>query len=173
MYRTTTIYLLLYYLAPTLVDGRGTREDYYVQKWPEERMFKDNGTTPLYIGLMMSFGGDFDSSSGVPGVQVALNQINSDPSMLPGYTLHYTLTDSQVRLYTATSYTKVKRTVCSGVARPWHMYARSCARVRFASATRYKTNTESSNMAQLQKRKRLSLSDCCVPSVAMKKTESD
>ncbi len=33
----------------------------------------------------------------VPGVEVALDQINSDPTMLPGYTLHYTLVDSQVR----------------------------------------------------------------------------
>ncbi len=32
----------------------------------------------------------------VPGVQVALDQINSDPTMLPGYTLHYTLVDSKV-----------------------------------------------------------------------------
>ena len=95
---TTTVYLLLYYLAQNVVESGGDEEDLSLQKWPEERMFKDNGTTPLYIGLMMSFGGDYDSSSGVPGVQIALNQINSDPSMLPGYTLHYALTDSQVRL---------------------------------------------------------------------------
>ena len=55
-----------------------------------------NQTCPLYVALMMSFGGDFDSSGVIPGVQLALNQINSEPSMLPGYTLHYTLTDTQV-----------------------------------------------------------------------------
>ena len=56
-----------------------------------------NLTCPLYVALMMSFGGDFDSSGVIPGVQLALNQINSEPSMLPGYTLHYTLTDTQVQ----------------------------------------------------------------------------
>ena len=55
-----------------------------------------NGTCPLYIALMMSFGGDFVSSGAIPGVQLAINQINSDPSILPGYTLHYTLLDTQV-----------------------------------------------------------------------------
>ena len=55
-----------------------------------------NGTCPLYIALMMSFGGDFVSSGAIPGVQLAINQINSDSSILPGYTLHYTLLDTQV-----------------------------------------------------------------------------
>ena len=55
-----------------------------------------NGTCPLYIALMMSFGGDFVSSGAIPGVQLAINQINSDPLILPGYTLHYTLLDTQV-----------------------------------------------------------------------------
>lgn len=55
-----------------------------------------NVTCPLYIALTSSFGGDFVSSGVIPGVQLALNQINDDPSILPGYTLHYLLTDSQV-----------------------------------------------------------------------------
>ncbi len=71
-------------------------QDGYLRVWPAESEFEGQGTIPLYFGLCFSFGGSFDSSSGVPGVQVALNQINSDPYMLPGYTLHYTLTDSQV-----------------------------------------------------------------------------
>lgn len=58
-----------------------------------------NLTCPLYVALMMSFGGDFVSSGVIPGVQLALNQINSNSSMLPGYTLHYTLTDTQVTLF--------------------------------------------------------------------------
>jgi hypothetical protein len=33
----------------------------------------------------------------VPGVQYALDQINADPNLLPGYSLHYTLTDSKVQ----------------------------------------------------------------------------
>ncbi len=71
-------------------------DDYYLRKWPDVSEFEGKGTTPLYIGVSLSFGGSFDSSSGVPGVQVALNEINSDPNLLPGYTLHYTLTDSHV-----------------------------------------------------------------------------
>lgn len=55
-----------------------------------------NRTCPLYVALLMSFGGAYTSSGVVPAIQVALDQINSDPSMLPGYTLHYTLKDSQV-----------------------------------------------------------------------------
>ena len=56
----------------------------------------DNGTCPLYIALLVSFGGEFDSSGVVPGVQMALDQINSDPNILPGYTLHYTLKATKV-----------------------------------------------------------------------------
>lgn len=56
-----------------------------------------NETCPLYVALLMSFGGSYVSSGVIPGIQVALDQINSDPRMLPGYTLHYTLMDSQVR----------------------------------------------------------------------------
>ena len=51
---------------------------------------------PLVFGLIMSFGGNFDSSGAVPGVRVALDRINNDTSLLPGYTLHYALSDSQV-----------------------------------------------------------------------------
>ena len=51
---------------------------------------------PLVFGLIMSFGGSFDSSGAVPGVRVALDQINNDPALLPGYTLHYALSDSRV-----------------------------------------------------------------------------
>ena len=66
-----------------------------------------DGTCPLYIALMMSFGGDFVSSGAIPGVQLAINQINSDPSILPGYTLHYTLLDTQVLLCALDSYVKL------------------------------------------------------------------
>ena len=55
-----------------------------------------NGTCPLYFALLMSFGGEYDSSGVIPGVQLALDQINNDPTMLPGYSLHYTLKDATV-----------------------------------------------------------------------------
>ena len=53
--------------------------------------------TPLYFALLQSFGGQYNGSGSVAGLQVALDRINSDPTLLPGYSLHYTLTDSQVR----------------------------------------------------------------------------
>ena len=82
----------------SLVDSSPPPWPYYLQVYP--------GTDPsgetslelksLYFALMMSFGGDYRSSGTIPGVQVALDQINSDPTLLPGYQLHYTLTDSKV-----------------------------------------------------------------------------
>lgn len=45
---------------------------------------------------MLSFGGGFASVAAVPGVQIALDLINANPHLLPGYTLHYSLSDSQV-----------------------------------------------------------------------------
>ena len=59
------------------------------------------GRTPLFFSMIPSLGGtlvQFDGSGGVAGVQVALDWINNDTSLLPGYTLHYTLTDSEVGL---------------------------------------------------------------------------
>ena len=87
---------ILLYLANCQASSNDN--DYYLRQWPNETEYEGEGTTPLYIGLSMSFGGDFVAGGAVAGVQVALNQINSDPYMLPGYTLHYTLTDSQVML---------------------------------------------------------------------------
>ena len=55
--------------------------------------------TPLYFGLIQSLGGPlslYDGSGSVAGVKVALDRINDDPSILPGYTLHYAFTDSMV-----------------------------------------------------------------------------
>ena len=55
-----------------------------------------DGTCPLFFGLLSSFGGVFQSSGCIPAVQIALDEINKDASILPGYVLHYTLKDSQV-----------------------------------------------------------------------------
>ena len=59
--------------------------------------------SPLVIGLIMSFGGNIDSSGAVPGVRVALDRINNDTSLLPGYSLHYALSDSRVSLRVITA----------------------------------------------------------------------
>ena len=58
-----------------------------------------NRTCPIFFQLIMSFGGSFTSSGAVPAIQLALDQINARPDLLPGYTLHYTLLDSQVRQF--------------------------------------------------------------------------
>ena len=58
------------------------------------------GRVPLHFGLMQSLGGplsQFDGSGSIAGVKVALDRINDDESLLPGYTLHYTFTDSKVQ----------------------------------------------------------------------------
>ena len=68
-----------------------------MQQDPRNCSVSDNGTCPLYIALMMAFGGDFVSSGAIPGIQVAIDEINNDSSMLPGYTLHYTLMATTVR----------------------------------------------------------------------------
>jgi hypothetical protein len=102
-----TIFCLLGFLIfPSVVQTSGV----YKQVYPEvdlghngvnhssycDPSLNPNGTCPLFIAFMISFGGAFKSNGGLPGVQIALEEINSDPQMLPGYTLHYTLKDSSV-----------------------------------------------------------------------------
>ena len=66
----------------------------YLQVYPA--VDENDDRTPLYFALMLSFGGDYTSIGALPAVQIALDYINNEPSILPGYSLHYTLTDSQV-----------------------------------------------------------------------------
>ena len=66
----------------------------YLQIYPPVNESDDS--TPLYFALVLSSGGEYTSIGAVPGVQVALDYINSQPDILPGYSLHYTLSDSQV-----------------------------------------------------------------------------
>ena len=56
-----------------------------------------DGTRSLYVAVMQSFSGGWVSAGGVPAIQLALDDINADDSVLPGYTLRYELTDTKVQ----------------------------------------------------------------------------
>ena len=81
----------------------------YLQVYPPVN--ESDGRMPLYFAAMLSFGGQFTSVGALPGVQIALDYINSQPDILPGYSLHYTLTDSQVR---GVSY-RLRMNLCAAV----------------------------------------------------------
>ena len=68
-------------------------ENHYLSIYPNVSVFE---SVPLYFGLMLSLSGDDQSSGALAGVQAALDEINSRADLLPGYSLHYTLTDSKV-----------------------------------------------------------------------------
>ena len=78
---------------------RGTEESPYVDIYPEYASKFNNNSVPLYFGLMLSLSGDDQSSGALDGVRTALDEINSRDDLLPGYSLHYTLTDSKVLLH--------------------------------------------------------------------------
>ena len=77
--------------------------DDYLEVYPDPRDPEVlQGRTPLYFALIQSLGGpfsEFDASGSVAGVKIALDRINNDSSLLPGYTLHYTFANSQVHSY--------------------------------------------------------------------------
>ena len=72
----------------------------YCVQWPYRQIYppvnESDDRTPLFYAVVLSFGGDYTSIGALPGIQIALDYINTEPSILPGYTLHYTLMDSQV-----------------------------------------------------------------------------
>ena len=68
----------------------------YLDVYPN--VSQNASTLPLYFGLMLSLSGDQQSTGALAGVQAALDDINNRDDLLPGYSLHYTLTDSKVRL---------------------------------------------------------------------------
>ncbi|CAI8039799.1 Gamma-aminobutyric acid type B receptor subunit 1 [Geodia barretti] len=77
-------------------------------QWPYHQIYPPvndtDGRTPLYFATVLSFGGSsYKSVGALPGIQIALDYINREPSILPGYSLHYTLTDSQCNRQTALS----------------------------------------------------------------------
>jgi gamma-aminobutyric acid type B receptor len=53
-----------------------------------------DGRTPLYFSLIQSFTGQYISANSVPGLQMALDFINDNETLLPGYRLHYVFTDA-------------------------------------------------------------------------------
>ena len=68
-------------------------ENHYLGIYPNVSVFE---SVPIYFGLMLSLSGDDQSNGALAGVQAALDEINSRDDLLPGYSLHYTLTDSKV-----------------------------------------------------------------------------
>ena len=55
-----------------------------------------DGRTPLYFSLIQSFSGQYISAYSLVGLQLALDLINNDSSLLPGNSLHYVFTDAPV-----------------------------------------------------------------------------
>ena len=88
----TALVFLLLVAIPALCYGQSDR---YLHTYPPYN--ETDPRTPLTVALLQSFGGSFNSSGGVAGVQVALDLINNNLDLLPGYSLHYTLTDTQVK----------------------------------------------------------------------------
>ena len=65
-----------------------------------------NSTKDIYFGYIQSVTGlAFNGSGTIPAIQIALDLINNDSSILNGYTLHYVLGDSQVCVKALHKYT--------------------------------------------------------------------
>ena len=81
--------------------GETEESPYYIDIYPKltEYASNFNNSVPLYFGLMLSLSGNDQNSGALAGVQAALDEINSRDDLLPGYSLHYTLTDSKVLLH--------------------------------------------------------------------------
>ena len=71
-------------------------KSHYLSVYPNVSELASNESTTLYFGLILSLSGDDQSSGALVGVQAALDEINSRDDLLPGHSLHYTLTDSKV-----------------------------------------------------------------------------
>lgn len=73
--------------------------DDYIEVYPDPRNPEVlRGRTPLYFSLIQAMTGPLATNGTVAGVKVALDRINNDSSLLPGYSLHYTLGDARVNL---------------------------------------------------------------------------
>ena len=97
MQRGAFLGFLLLVFSASFGDSLSYHPADYLEVYPDPRdpaVLK--GRTPLHFALVQSLGGQFDGSGNVAGVKVALDRINNDTTLLPGYTLHYTFTDSKV-----------------------------------------------------------------------------
>ena len=82
--------IMIVLLRDGIATGYDPTERIYPWPLPADRK-------PIFFSLIVSFGETFNSSGVVPGVNVALDIINSNESnLLDGYSLHYILSDSQV-----------------------------------------------------------------------------
>lgn len=71
----------------------------YLEVYPDPRDPEVlQGRVPLHFALIQSQSSQFDGSGSLAGVKVALDRINNDRSLLPGYTLHYTFANSEVSM---------------------------------------------------------------------------
>ena len=91
---TLLSFLIVFVLLRCSECAAGSRptEQTMIYPWP-----LPHDRQPLFFSLITSFSGRLDSSGVVPGVNVALDIINSnDSNLLNGYSLHYILSDSKV-----------------------------------------------------------------------------
>ena len=94
---------LLISLSLTLVSQRvrlATAAYDVEQPYPQR-----DSRVPLYFSLIQSFSGQYISAYSLPGLQLALDLINNDTTLLPGYSLHFIFTDAPVSRYLARLYT--------------------------------------------------------------------
>ena len=97
----TLMAAIMFFLQPAYAFDASSTPWPYLQIYPPVN--ESDTRKPLYFALMLSFGGDYTSIGALPGVQIALDYVNSNPSLLPGYSLHYTLTDSLVNVHLSLS----------------------------------------------------------------------
>ena len=88
--------LFLISLSAVAAISSAAAEDYYKEVYPPVDLSQEDLSGHLFFALVQSFGRQFNGSGNIAGIQVALDRINNDSSILPNHTLHYTLTDSQV-----------------------------------------------------------------------------
>ena len=86
---------------PARADDHAARADDHGVIYPPLSAAHDSRTLPLYVGLIQSYDVTLEdelleSVGTVVGTQIALDHINSDPSMFPGYSLHYNFINSPV-----------------------------------------------------------------------------